>query len=135
VANLGHIVGAKIYISLDQLALQPATLLMHHSLKLRMLYVYLLDHGKSPIALTSIQTSRSRWKETDSSLVARMGSLLSQTSDATRLDTRPHLQDRDCNIEPPASPYAIMRRAHPYRGENSGPGKDDRGELDIQTRN
>jgi hypothetical protein len=33
--------------------------------------------------------------------------------------------DRDCNIEPPASPYAIMRRVHPYRGENSGPGKDD----------
>ena len=31
----------------------------------------------------------------------------------------------DCNIEPPASPYAIMRRVHPYRGENSGPGKDD----------
>ena len=33
--------------------------------------------------------------------------------------------DRDCNIEPPASPNAIMRRVHPYRGENSGPGKDD----------
>jgi hypothetical protein len=33
---------------------------------------------------------------------------------------------RDCNIESPASPYAIMRRVHPYRGENSGPGKDDR---------
>ena len=33
---------------------------------------------------------------------------------------------RDCNIEPPASPYAIMRRDRPYRGENSGPGKDDR---------
>jgi hypothetical protein len=31
--------------------------------------------------------------------------------------------------------FAIMRRAHPYPGENSGPGKDDRGELDIQTRN
>ena len=43
--------------------------------------------------------------------------------------------DRDCNIEPPTSPYAIMRRAHPYRGENTGPGKDDRGELDTQTRN
>jgi len=43
--------------------------------------------------------------------------------------------DRDCNIEPPTSPYAIMRRAHPYRGENSGPGKDDHGELDTQTRN
>ena len=35
-----------------------------------------------------------------------------------------------CNIDPPASPYAIMRRACPYRGENRGPGKDDRGELD-----
>jgi hypothetical protein len=34
--------------------------------------------------------------------------------------------DRDFNIEPPASTYAIMRRVHPYRGENSGPGKDDR---------
>ena len=29
-----------------------------------------------------------------------------------------------CNIDPPASPYAIMRRACPYRGENRGPGKD-----------
>jgi hypothetical protein len=33
--------------------------------------------------------------------------------------------------DPPASSYAIMRRARPYRGENSGPGKDDRGELDT----
>src|ERR1700690_3543665 len=33
--------------------------------------------------------------------------------------------DRACNIDPPASSYAIMRRARPYRGENSGPGKDD----------
>src|SRR5579859_1321589 len=33
--------------------------------------------------------------------------------------------DRACNIDPPASSYAIMRRACPYRGENSGPGKDD----------
>ena len=33
--------------------------------------------------------------------------------------------DRDFNIEPPASPYAIMRRAYPYRGENNAPGKDD----------
>src|SRR5260221_1892548 len=40
-----------------------------------------------------------------------------------------------CNIDPPASSYAIMRRAGPYRGENSGPGKDDRGELDTETRN
>jgi hypothetical protein len=29
-----------------------------------------------------------------------------------------------------ASPYAIMRRAYPYRGENPGPGKDVHGELD-----
>jgi hypothetical protein len=43
--------------------------------------------------------------------------------------------DRACNIDPPASSYAIMRRAGPYRGENSGPGKDDRGELDTETRN
>ena len=43
--------------------------------------------------------------------------------------------DRDCNIEPPASPYAIMRRVHPYRGENNGPGKDCVGELDTQARN
>ena len=42
--------------------------------------------------------------------------------------------DRDFNIEPPASPYAIMRRVHPYRGENSGPGKDIPGKLDTQTR-
>ena len=43
--------------------------------------------------------------------------------------------DRDCNIESPASHYAIMRRAYPYRGENSEPGKDIVGELDTQTRN
>ena len=43
--------------------------------------------------------------------------------------------DRDCNIEPPASPYAIMRRVYPYRGENSGPGKDIVGKLDTQARN
>ena len=30
----------------------------------------------------------------------------------------------------PASSYAIMRRARPYRGENNGPGKDIHGELD-----
>jgi hypothetical protein len=43
------------------------------------------------------------------------------------------LNQRDCacNIDPPAPSYAIMRRA----GENSGPGKDDRGELDTETRN
>ena len=28
-----------------------------------------------------------------------------------------------------------MRRAYPYRGENSGPGKDIVGKLDTQTRN
>src|SRR5262245_4790490 len=44
-------------------------------------------------------------------------------------------RDCACNIDPPASSYAIMRRAGPYRGENSGPGKDDRGELDTKTRN
>jgi transposase len=37
-------------------------------------------------------------------------------------------------IHQPSS-CAIMRRAGPYRGENSGPGKDDRGELDTETRN
>jgi len=41
------------------------------------------------------------------------------------------LNQRDCacNIDPPASSYAIMRRAGPYRGENPVPGKDVRGEL------
>jgi len=39
------------------------------------------------------------------------------------------------NIDPPTSSYAIMRRARPYRGENTGPGRDDRGELDTSTRN
>ena len=43
-----------------------------------------------------------------------------------RFFARVRKADRDCNIEPPASPYAIMRRVYPYRGENSGPGKDDR---------
>jgi hypothetical protein len=28
-----------------------------------------------------------------------------------------------------------MRGARPHRGENSGPGKDVRGELDTQSRN
>jgi hypothetical protein len=31
---------------------------------------------------------------------------------------------RASHIDPPASPYAIMRRACPYREENPGPGKD-----------
>jgi hypothetical protein len=43
--------------------------------------------------------------------------------------------DRAFNIDPPTSPYAIMRRARPYRGENSGPGEDNSGELDTQIRN
>ena len=30
---------------------------------------------------------------------------------------------------------AIVRRACLYRGENPGPGRDDRGELDTETRN
>jgi hypothetical protein len=33
------------------------------------------------------------------------------------------------NIDPPASSQPIMRGANPHRGENGGPGKDDRGEL------
>ena len=37
---------------------------------------------------------------------------------------------RASHIDPPASSYAIMRRARPYRGENSEPGKDVRGELE-----
>jgi hypothetical protein len=37
---------------------------------------------------------------------------------------------RASHIDPPASSYAIMRRARPYRGENPVPGKDVRGELD-----
>jgi hypothetical protein len=31
---------------------------------------------------------------------------------------------RASHIDPPASSYAIMRRARPYRGENPEPGKD-----------
>jgi|SRR6516225_6758636 len=37
---------------------------------------------------------------------------------------------RASHIDPPASSYANMRRARPYRGENNGPGKDIHGELD-----
>ena len=33
-----------------------------------------------------------------------------------RFFARVREDDRDCNIEPPASPYAIMRRVRPYRG-------------------
>src|SRR5215813_9453573 len=38
--------------------------------------------------------------------------------------------ERASHIDPPASSYAIMRRAGPYRGENPGPGKDVEGELE-----
>ena len=37
---------------------------------------------------------------------------------------------RASHIDPPASSFAIMRRARPYRGENPAPGKDVHGELD-----
>jgi hypothetical protein len=37
---------------------------------------------------------------------------------------------RASHIDPPASSYAIMRGACPYRGENVEPGKDAHGELD-----
>jgi hypothetical protein len=39
---------------------------------------------------------------------------------------------RASHIDPPASSYAIMRRARPYRGENPEPGKDVHGELDLR---
>jgi len=47
------------------------------------------------------------------------------------------LNQRDCvcTIDPPETSYAIMRRAGPYRGENTGPGKDDREELGTEARN
>src|SRR5205823_12220045 len=38
--------------------------------------------------------------------------------------------ERASHIDPPASSYAIMQRASPYCGENPGPGKDVRGELE-----
>ena len=38
---------------------------------------------------------------------------------------------RALHIDLPASSYAIMRRARPYRGENNGPGEDVGGELDL----
>jgi hypothetical protein len=37
---------------------------------------------------------------------------------------------RASHVDPPASSYAIMRRAGPYRGENPGPGKYVEGELE-----
>jgi hypothetical protein len=39
---------------------------------------------------------------------------------------------RASHIDPPASSYAIMRRASPYRGENPGPGEDVEGELETR---
>ena len=44
-------------------------------------------------------------------------------------------RDRAFNIDPPTPSCPIMRRARPYRGENSGSGEDVRGELDSQARN
>jgi hypothetical protein len=38
-------------------------------------------------------------------------------------------RERNFNIEPPVSPFAIMRRAYPYRGENSGPARMIVGDL------
>jgi len=38
---------------------------------------------------------------------------------------------RASHIDPPASSYAIMRRASPYRGENPEPGKGVEGELAV----
>src|SRR5262249_42429769 len=37
---------------------------------------------------------------------------------------------RASHVDPPASSYAIMRRAGPYRGENPGPANDVEGELE-----
>jgi hypothetical protein len=54
------------------------------------------------------------------------------SSDTLRAPKRP---TAIATFEPPTSPYAIMRRAYPCRGENSGPGKDIVGKLDTQTRN
>ena len=39
------------------------------------------------------------------------------------------LAKRVFNIDPPTSPNAMMRRATPYRGENSGPGRYVTGSL------
>jgi hypothetical protein len=46
---------------------------------------------------------------------------------------RPMLEraKRVSHIEPPASTYAIMRRARPYREENPEPGKHFHGELSL----
>ena len=42
----------------------------------------------------------------------------------------PEMAKRASHIDPPKSPGAIMRRAQPKRGENSGLGKDRHKELD-----
>src|SRR5262245_5144050 len=42
----------------------------------------------------------------------------------------PATAKRASHIDPPKSPSAIMRRASPERGENSGPGKGLHRELD-----
>ena len=53
-----------------------------------------------------------------------------------RFCARVRKADRDCNIEPPASPYAIMRRAFTPTAERTvGPARTSVGELDTQTRN
>src|SRR5450631_793699 len=44
------------------------------------------------------------------------------------------LHDRYCNIEPPVSPYAIMRRVYPTAERKVGPARTIIGELDTQTR-
>ena len=62
-----------------------------------------------------------RWVSLDGGNPAGTMAMVS-SSGVLRAPERPS----DCNIEPPASPYAIMRRDYPYRGENSGPGMDDR---------
>jgi hypothetical protein len=54
--------------------------------------------------------------------------MVSSTDFVRASEGRPRLQ-------PPASPYAIMRRAYSYREENSGPARMIVGELDTQTRN
>jgi hypothetical protein len=73
-------------------------------------------------------------RRVDSRNCAKLGELVHMLAFA-RFFASARKADRDCNIEPPTSPYAIMRRACPYRGENSGPGKDIVGKRDTQTRN
>jgi hypothetical protein len=52
-----------------------------------------------------------------------------------RFFARVREDDRDCNIEPPASPYAIMRRVTPTAERTVGPARMIVGELDTQPRN